>query len=247
MTTLVPRNQKSIYDAPIIINVQNGCLRLEPKTELIETIDVHNKCANVPYIPYSPDNIYVRQLEQVLLEIFNNNKETYEFWMMYLASELDDHPKTQQFFGIWHGDGSNGKSVISELDLNTFGLGRSNNGGGYAMKMDIEWFCTERKRSGPDSWLASTKNVRRLWCSESAADASPKCSKIRELMADYVVNNDKNEILDTWKVNSHVTVPTNTEMRISGRDYGTWRRILYYRFKRNFKRADGPISGRIRS
>ena len=229
---------------PIHIGVINGVLRLKPKIKLItgyHEIPI-SKCVKVPYVPYDETDGYVMKLEKVLLEIFNNNPETYKFWMMYLASGLDDCAKTPQFFSIWHGGGAQGKSVINELDLNTFGLGTE---GGYAMKMDIGWFCSERKGQGPDSALSSTKKMRRIWCSESGVEASPKCAKIKEITSDHVAGNDKNEKQEVWKVNSHITVPTNHEMRINERDYGTWRRILYYKFKRNFKRKDGPIGDRF--
>ena len=191
---------------------------------------------NVEYVPYDPNNSFVKELEQVILEIFDFDQETMDFCMMLLASGLDDLPKTPQFFFIWHGGGAQGKSVINMFDLNTLGLGRPGGEGGYATKMDIGWFCADRKGSGPDSAISATKKMRRIWCSESEIEATPRTGKIKEITSDHVSANDKNEKQDIWKVNAHIIVPTNHKMRIMGRDYGTWRRILYYRFKRFFKK-----------
>ena len=231
---------------PIYIGVQNGVLKLRPRLQMIQgyhEIPI-SKSVKVDYVPYDPKDPHIMELEPVLKEIFNNNLETYVFWMCYLASGLDDLPKTPQFFSIWHGSGAQGKSVINEMHLNTLGLGKPGGEGGYATKMDIGWFCSDRKGSGPDSALSATKKMRSIWCSESDIEAAPRVGKIKEISSDHVSGNDKNEKQDVWKVNSHITVPTNNKMRIIGRDYGTWRRILYYRFKRMFKRLDGPIGDR---
>lgn len=234
---------------PDVIGVQNGVLRLRPKTFLIQTyheIPI-SKSTNVSYIPYDSNNLFVKELETVYREIFNNNEQTYRFWMMLLSSGLDDRSKTPQYFVIGHGGGSQGKSVLHEMELNTMGIGLPGGEGGYAMKMDNGWFCQDRKSTGPDSALASTKKMRKIWTSESKVEANFHLDKIKEILSDHVSGNDKNEKQDVWKVNAHIVCPTNHKPRISGRDYGTMRRILYYRFKKYFKRETGPAFDRYNS
>lgn len=228
-------------DVPIHIGVRNGVLRLRPKLHLIQgyhEIPI-SKSVNVDFVPYNPNDPYIKELMSVFMEIYDNDVETMDFCLCLLASGLDDLPKTPQYFFIWHGGGAQGKSVINLLDMNTLGLGRPGGEGGYATKMDIGWFCTDRKGSGPDSAISATKKMRRIWCSESDIEATPRTGKIKEITSDPVSANDKNEKQDIWKVNAHIIVPTNHKMRIMGRDYGTWRRMLYYRFKRFFKQLNG--------
>lgn len=218
------------------IGVLNGVLQLYPKLKLIQKyheIPI-SKSVNVDYVPYDPKDEYIARLGRELLRIFADDNESFEFWMMYIASGLDDRPRNPRFFSIWVGGGAQGKSVISELDLNTFGIAHE---GGYAAKMDVGWFCSDRKGVGPDSALASTKKARRIWTSETEPGQIPRMSKIKEMLSEKISGNDKNEKQETWKVNAHITVQSNHEMRIEGRDYGTWRRILYYHFLMTFKQA----------
>jgi phage/plasmid-associated DNA primase len=227
------------------IGTQNGVLDLR-RMELIQWYHELpiSKSVSVDYIPYNPADQYTVDLMQVFLEIFDGDVESMEFVLYLLASGLDDNPKTPQFFFIMHGDGSQGKSVINLLDMNTLGLVAPGGDGGYSVKMDVGWYCSDRKSSGPDAAISATKKARRIWCSESDIEAVPRTGKIKEITSDPISANDKNEKQDTWKVNAHILVPTNHKMRILGRDYGIWRRILYYRFKRQFKRNDGPIADR---
>jgi phage/plasmid-associated DNA primase len=226
------------------IGTTNGVLRLYPKLQLIQgyhEIPI-SKSVTVPYVPYDPENYYVKQLEPVLLDIFNNNRETFEFWMMLLASGLDDRQKSPQYFITGHGSGSQGKTVISSFDLYTKGIGRPGGEGGYAAKLDVGWLCQDRKGTGPDAALASTKKMRTIHCAESEVEAAPRIGKIKEILSEMVSGNDKNEKQDTWKVNAHIIMMTNHKMRIIGRDYGTMRRILYYRFKRQYKQVGANVA-----
>ncbi len=228
--------ESSMDNNPNFIGVVNGVLKLYPETELIQRyheIPI-SKHATVEYVPYDPNNSIVKMLENELLTIFAGNRETYEFWMMILASGLDSREKNPQYLCIWEGCGAQGKSVISELDSNTLGLSGPECSGGYATKMDVSYFCRDRKNNGPDSAISATKKVRRIWCAETESGAQLRMGQIKEILSEKITGNEKHEKQDVWKVNSHIMITTNHEIRIIGRDYGTWRRIIFQKFKMMF-------------
>lgn len=218
---------------PNYLGVANGVLKLRPVTEFIQRyheIPI-SKSTKVSYIPYDPNDKYIQDLEKAFRLIFANDEETYQFWMMFIASGLDGHEKDPQFFAIWHGEGSQGKSTILEFDIATFGI---TNQGGYSVKMDVGWFCAGRKGAGPDAAVSDTKGGRKIWTSETDQEAELVMSKIKEMTSEHISANNKNEKQDTWKVNANVVMTTNNKPRIKGRDYGAWRRLLYYCFKMMF-------------
>lgn len=228
--------EASMDTNPNFIGVTNGVLKLYPETELIQRyheIPI-SKHATVDYVPYDPNDQYIAALERELLTIFAGDRETYEFWMMILASGLDSREKNPQYLCIWEGCGAQGKSVISELDSNTLGLSGPDCSGGYATKMDVAYFCKDRKAGGPDSAISATKKVRRIWCAETESGAQLRMGQIKEILSEKITGNEKHEKQDVWKVNSHIMITTNHEIRIIGRDYGIWRRVLFQKFKMMF-------------
>lgn len=220
---------------PDYIGVRNGVLKLRPHIELIQNYhDIPiSKSASVDFIPYDTENPYIQKLEKVFLEIFEDDMETYEFWMMLLASGLDGREKNPTFFVQWFGNGSEGKSVLSAFDCAALRIMMpSNKNAGYVSIISPEWFS--QIKEGCDTNLYSTKGARRIWSSENDKNMVLQMGKIKRMLSDTISGDEKYAVKDTWKVIAHIIVTTNYECIIEGMDYGIWRRTLFYRFKRQF-------------
>ena len=218
------------------IGVKNGILKLYPTTEFIDSY--HNilitHSTNANYIKYNSNNIYIQRLEQVFKEIFDNNIESYEFFMMFLASGLDDREKNPQTLFILQGVGSQGKSVLSEFHQLTFG--NTNNKGcpGYTAKIPTEWLCTSRSASGPDSTVASLKGARSIFVSEIESGAEFNAAKVKEMLSERISYNQKFKEQDTMKINANIVSTNNASPKISEVDYGSVRRFKFLKLKNTY-------------
>lgn len=218
------------------IGVKNGVLQLYPTLELIDSY--HNilitKSTNARYIPYDKNNKYIKDLEKVFIEIFDNDIETYSYVMMLLASGLDDREKNPQKLFIMHGVGSQGKSVISEFYQAVMGNTNDKVCPGYTAKINTEWLCSSRSSSGPDATVASLKGARTIFCSEIESGAKFNAAKVKELLSEQISFNAKFKDQDTMKSNANIISTNNFDPEITDVDYGMRRRLEYLRLKMTF-------------
>jgi phage/plasmid-associated DNA primase len=230
---------------PDVFGVANGVLRLRPETELIQRyheIPI-TRCSQVDYEPYNPNNPIVRETEEAIKRAFVTpegefDEESYEFNMMFLASSLDGHKKAPIFM-IWEGDGSGGKSTLTELHLGT--LGRVTKGG-YGNKMNTDFFTMKSKGgTGADSEKMSMKFSRYNYASETAHGDALQMSKIKEFTGgENIASRELFGKHDVFEPNGIYLLITNFELTIHGSDYGTWRRILRTVFRRKFRAQLDP-------
>jgi phage/plasmid-associated DNA primase len=229
--------EETLDTDPNVIGVGNGVLRVYPKTELIQRyheIPI-SRSMEVDYEPYNPDNPYVQVLERELRRLFAGEEDAFTYTMCYLGSSLDGRKKNPLFF-IWLGEGSNGKSFLLELHINTLHKVVK---GGYGAKLNVAFFTQERKGAGgPDSEKMMLKYSRFAYCSESNEGEVLIMSKIKEFTSETLSGNEKHQTQDMFEANCHYVFCSNNDPRVTGRDYGTWRRLLVYRFKMMF--IDNP-------
>jgi phage/plasmid-associated DNA primase len=233
---------------PCVIGVGNGVLRLFPKTELIQRyheIPV-SRSTRVPYMMEKIDindpnysinhsNPYIRHLITEIQRLFAGQRDAFIYTMCYLASSLDSKKKNPLFF-LWLGEGSNGKSFLLELHIKTL---HEVVRGGYAAKINSAFFTKESKsHGGPESEKMMLKYARFSYCSESQEGDILQMGKIKEFTSETLTGNEKHQTQDMFEANCHFVFCTNHDPRITGRDYGTWRRILVYYFKMKF--VDNP-------
>lgn len=229
--------EETLNTDPNVIGVGNGVLRVYPKTELIQRyheIPI-SRSMEVDYEPYDANNPYVQVLERELRRLFAGEEDAFTFTMCYLGSSLDGRKKNPLFF-IWLGEGSNGKSFLLELHINTLHKVVK---GGYGAKLNVAFFTQERKGAGgPDSEKMMLKHARFAYCSESNEGEVLIMSKIKEFTSETLSGNEKHQTQDMFEANCHYVFCSNNDPRVTGRDYGTWRRLLVYRFKMMF--IDNP-------
>lgn len=232
---------------PNFIGVGNGVLKLYPKTEMIQRFHEIpiSRSTRVPYIREKIDmydsewstnhpNPYIKHLFTEITRLFCGETDAFIFTMCYLSSSVDARKKNPLFF-IWLGPGSNGKSFLLELHIKSL---HEVVRGGYAAKMNAAYFVKETKSSGPDSEKMMLKYARFSYCSESQEGDILQMGKIKEFTSETLSGNEKHQTQDMFEANCHFVFCTNHDPRITGRDYGTWRRIIVYRFKMKF--VDNP-------
>lgn len=218
---------------PNVIGVGNGVLKVYPETTLIQhfhEIPI-TRSTNVDYEPYDPNNEKIKHLETEIKRLFAGEDDAFLFTMMYLASSLDGRKRVPLFF-IWLGEGQNGKTFLLELHINTL---RSVILGGYGAKLNVAFFTQSNYKSGgADSEKMMLKYARFAYCSESEPGELLRMSKIKEFTSETISGNEKFKTQDMFEANCHYVFCSNNDPRITGRDHGTWRRILVYNFKMKF-------------
>jgi phage/plasmid-associated DNA primase len=221
---------------PNVAGVANGVLKVFPVTELIQRYHEIPICRTmeVEYEAYNANNPFIKTIETEIRRLFYLDEDAFHYTMCYLASSLDGRKKNPLFY-IWLGEGSNGKSFLLELHINTL---QKVVEGGYGAKLNVAFFTEQRKGGGPDSEKMMLKFARFSYCSESNEGEVLIMSKIKEFTSETISGNEKHQTQDMFEANCHFVFCSNNDPRITGRDYGTWRRIIIYRFKMQF--LDNP-------
>ena len=241
---------KHLDKDPEFMGVKNGVLDLRNRNvkliknyhDILISRSTGTRCepGHIKFEPNKGDYIFngpsesARKLFYVVKELFCGDMESFIFIMCFLASSLDHRNKRPIFF-IWLGGGANGKSFILEMHINALGHVTEN---GYANKLNIAFFVKESKNGGPDSEKMSLEHARFTYTSESEPGDVLKMSRIKEFTSETISGNEKFKKQKMFKVNSNFCFCTNFDAVITGRDYGTWRRILAYRFLLKF--VDNP-------
>jgi hypothetical protein len=227
-------------NVPDYIGVGNGVLQLFPEVKLINSYHDFpiSRHMNACYYKYDPEDPYIKRLETELRRVFANDEDAYRYNMMFLASQLDGNQK-QPTFLIWVGGGSNGKTILTEFQLWTFGQAVEG-GTGYGYKIPIMWFY-EGSKTGPDAAAGPLENTRAGISAEGNETPQPlSFAKIKEMLSEEISTNDKYAMQKMIDYKGNVATATNWVPAIRDNDYGTWRRIKLYTFKMNFRRLDDP-------
>jgi phage/plasmid-associated DNA primase len=219
---------------PAHLGVGNGVLKLYPAP-----LELYTRYHEIPisrstfvdFEFYDPENPFIKELEPEIRRLFVGDDDAHEYIMCYLASSLDGRKRKPLFF-IWLGEGRNGKSFLLEMHINSMGAVMND---GYSAKLNIDFFTGDRKNGGgPDTEKMMLKFARFAYTSESKPGDVLRMEKIKEITSETVSGNDKYLTQEMFEANCNFTLGTNNDPRITGRDYGTWRRILTYRFKMTF-------------
>lgn len=233
------KNFAQILDRkPQYIGVQNGVLQLYPTTELIQNYNncYVSRCVSAPYAKYDPEDPKTKELHEWIRQLFADDQDAFEFVMMYLASSLDGRKKKPLLF-IWLGEGANGKSFLLELQVHLLHHVMQL---GYAFKFNVCLLTHDRTTGGPDSEKAAFEFSRFAYCSETNQGDTLLMARIKEMTSETMSCNDKFKTQAMFEIMSNFVFCSNFDPKISGSDYGTWRRLLTYTFKVKFKSDPDP-------
>lgn len=197
--------------------------------------DYMTKCTNIPY--YELDIVrdaqtidsILRFMEQ-LFPLAELNKYMWDHLSSVFIGE-----NLNQVFNIYRGSGSNGKSMLSDLMSLTLGE--------YAGTVPITLITEKRVGQGQtSSEIMQLKGVRYAVMQEPTKDSCKLNEGVmKNLTGDSTLQ--ARELYcksETFQIQFHPVVCTNTLFEINSNDDGTWRRICIVDFMSKFVDSEAP-------
>ena len=216
---------------PNLKGVANGILQLGPTCNLITGFHGHlvSKYTSARYKKFNPHDPITAKVLIALRNLFPDDEpDTFNYIMHYLASTLDGHKK-ESIFLILVGKGSNGKSFLVELHKGAIGST-------YGVKMPLS-FLTSRAKDAESATpaLMQLKDAHFAYYSESNKFEVLNMAKIKEFTGQETLAGRKlHSDYVNFKPKCHHLVASNNDFEILGTDHGTWRRIDYVTMKIKF-------------
>lgn len=216
---------------PNLKGVANGIMQLGKKCKLITGFHGHyiSKYTNVRYKLFDPRDSTTKRVLIALRNLFPDNEpDTFNYIMHYLASTLDGHKK-ESIMLLLVGKGSNGKSFLVELHKGAIGSI-------YGVKMPLS-FLTNRGKDAESATpaLMQLKDAHFAYYSESNKFEILNMAKIKEFTGQETLGGRKlHQDYVNFKPKCHHLVSSNNDFEIMGTDHGTWRRIDYVTMKIKF-------------
>jgi phage/plasmid-associated DNA primase len=216
---------------PDIKGVANGLMILGKKCKLITGYHGHliSKYTETRFKEFNPRDITTRKVLIALRNIFPDDEpDTFNYIMHYLASTLDGHKK-ESIMMLIVGKGSNGKSFLVELHKGAIGSI-------YGVKMPLS-FLTSRSKDAESATpaLMQLKDAHFAYYSESNKFEILNMAKIKEFTGQETMAGRKlHQDYINFKPKCHHLVASNNDFEITGTDHGTWRRIDYVTMKIKF-------------
>ncbi len=217
-----------------ILGVKNGILLL-PLNKSDELIHINDYCNEtfiesytaVNYIPYSFSNSYVQSLYTLLSDIIPE-PDALEYILIFLSTSITNIVK-EPIILFFRGNGSNGKSTLLELMLNTLGCF-------YSKKLSLGLLTDSRESSQTsNSAFMDLKNTRFGYFSEPDKIEKINTGRLKELLGNEKLTGrqlyGKQENFDN---KCNLIAASNYDFVIACNDHGIWRRIRYYEFKIKF-------------
>ncbi len=232
---------KNLDQDPFVRGVSNGVLKLsngKNKPQLIKgyhTLPV-SKSMDAPYIPFNPYDPMTKKIMLTTRQIFPNNEgDSHNFIMSYLASTIDGTFKESMFL-ILVGRGANGKTFLTELHQSTLGLQ-------YMGKLDLS--CLTAQRTGPDSATPSTASIEGktlIRFSEANKNEVLNTAKMKEWTGQETLAARRlHQNIINFRPRCHYLVTTNYDFTVDLQDHGTWRRIIRFNCKIRFVDEENEV------
>ena len=216
---------------PSLKGVANGILVLGKQCKLIQGYHGHlvSKYTHARYKKINPHDTQTKKILIALRNLFPDNEpDTFNYIMHYLASTLDGHKK-ESIMMLLVGKGSNGKSFLVELHKGAIGEI-------YGVKMPLS-FLTSRSKDAESATpaLMQLKDAHFAYYSESNKFEILNMAKIKEFTGQETLAGRKlHQDYVNFKPKCHHLVASNNDFEIYGTDHGTWRRIDYVTMKIKF-------------
>jgi len=195
-----------------VIDLRNGKL-MEAKPEWL-----CYKSAPTKYDPKAECPRFMRFLE----ETFDDDPGTINFLQRWIGYSLTADVAAQTF-AVFYGIGANGKSTLVETIQRIVG--------DYAKTAPPDTFI-QKQAGGIPNDIAALRGARMVLTTETEANAKLAEAKVKSMtggdrVSARYMRGEFFEFTPTWKI----TISTNHKPRISGGDYGIWRRVILVPFK----------------
>ena len=196
--------------------------------------DYITKTTNIPYVPFNPDKhgVIASQIMTFMEQLFPVESLNRYMWD-HLSSVLIGE-NINQTFNIYRGNGSNGKSLLTDLMSLTLGE--------YAGEVPVT-LVTEKRVGvgGTSSEIMQLKGVRYAVMSEPSKDAKINEGMMKQLTGDSSMTARALYCeSEKFSIQFHLVVCTNTLFEIVSNDDGTWRRIRIVEFMSKFVNPEDP-------
>lgn len=209
---------------PNINGVANGLMMLGKKCKLVTGFHGHyiSKYTNVRFKYFNPHDPITKKVLISLRNLFPDDEpDSFDYIMHYLASTLDGHKK-ESIMLLLVGKGSNGKSFLVELHKGAIGST-------YGVKMPLS-FLTSRSKDAESATpaLMQLMHAHFAYYSESNKFEVLNMAKIKEFTGQETLGGRRlHQDYVNFKPKCHHLVASNFPFEITSSDHGTWRRLVY--------------------
>jgi len=197
--------------------------------------DYITKSTNIPYEPYNEDihGVVGSNITTFMSQLFPDPSLNNYMWE-HLASTLIGE-NINQTFNIYRGSGSNGKSILTDLMTETLG--------DYTGTVPVTLVTEKRVNiGGTSSEIMQLKGVRYAVMQEPSKDARINEGMMKQLTGDSTLSGRALYCeTQTFPIQFHLVVCTNTLFEIVSNDDGTWRRIRICDFMSKFVDPEQPV------
>jgi P4 family phage/plasmid primase-like protien len=191
-------------------------------------LDYITKSTNINYEPFDPEkhgetSQQILHFMEQLFPVKSLNKYMWEHMASMLIGE-----NINQTFNIYRGSGSNGKSMFTELIRYSFG--------DYYSEIPVT-LVTEKRPGigGTSSEIIQLKGVRCAVMQEPSKDARINEGMMKQLTGDSTLSGRAlYHEQETFPIQFHLVLCTNTLFEVMSNDDGTWRRIRICDFMSKF-------------
>ena len=218
-----------------LINTKDCVYKLDDDENPIHEHDKKLLCTKIMNLEINSEN--AQKPPETWLKFLNDISNGRQDWIDYLQKVLGycltgDTSEQKIFF--FYGDGANGKSTLCNVVRDIFG--------NYAKSVRPTIIANNNKNDNVDqanSELASLPNIRLALAEEGSQGVSLDEATVKQITGGTEISTRK-LYADTFqfKPKFKLIMCTNHKPRISGNDYGIWRRVILIPFDRIFKEEE---------
>lgn len=214
----VPVRPEDFDRNPYLLNVHNGTIELNSQKLLRH--DPGLLLRQIAPVKFDP-NALCPEWNQFLHDITNGDKELMDFLQRYIGYCISGDTREQKF-GIFFGDGANGKSTCINTILRILGA--------YAQQAPSNTFTTKRSASNTND-LARMEGKRLVLVPETERNAALSEELIKQITGgEQVVSRYMYREFFEFAPQCKLVMVTNHRPVIKGCDEGIWRRVLLVPF-----------------
>ena len=218
-----------------LINTKDCVYKLDDDENPVHDHDKKYLCTKIMDLEINSEN--AQKPPETWLKFLNDISNGRQDWIDYLQKVLGycltgDTSEQKIFF--FYGDGANGKSTLCNVVRDIFG--------NYAKSVRPTIIANNNKNDNVDqanSELASLPNIRLALAEEGSQGVSLDEATVKQITGGTEISTRK-LYADTFqfKPKFKLIMCTNHKPRISGNDYGIWRRVILIPFDRIFKEEE---------
>jgi len=220
-----------------VLGVLNGVLDLDlksdnPQPSLCENYPKYyvSKRTNANFIPFDPNNEYIQKWFEIFNDIFLEDDVREYIWFRSSTCIDGDIQVMDTLQGV--AGGCNGKSAFCDNLLYVLG--------NYGSKLNINLFTKGTQSGSADPDLMQLWGVRGGFVAETNKNDELNSSRLKTVTEKFKTGRKLYNDNETFSAAVTSFIFSNYPLRITENDYGTWRRLSYYKFKRVFVENPDP-------